>query len=153
MEGSSLQTLWLALAALAGSLIPVQAAVNTKMRFFAGQPLYSTLVNFGVGTIFLGLLLAGIPQTNDGGNWRRTLEAPWWAWTGGVLGVFFVTVSVLVVPKTGTAAFSIAMVAGQMFGALILDHYGVLGIDARAITPSRFLAVVLLAVAVWLIQK
>jgi bacterial/archaeal transporter family-2 protein len=153
MEGSSLQTLWLALAALAGSLIPVQAAVNTKMRFFAGQPLYSTLVNFGVGTVFLGLLLAGIPQTNDGGSWRRTLEAPWWAWTGGVLGVFFVTVSVLVVPKTGTAAFSIAMVAGQMFGALILDHYGVLGIDARAITPSRLMAVVLLVVALWLMQK
>ena len=148
-----MQTIWLALAAVAGSLIPVQAAVNSKMRFFAGQPLYSTFINFGVGTLFLGLVLGGIPAANDGGSWRRTLDAPWWAWTGGLLGLFFVTISVLVVPKTGTAAFSIAMVAGQMLGALVLDHYGVLGLETRVITPPRLMAIVLLVVAVWLMQK
>lgn len=148
-----MQTIWLLLAAAAGSLIPVQAAFNTKMRTFAGQPLYSTFINFGVGTILLGIVLAFVPQANEGGNWRRTIEAPWWAWTGGALGLFFVTASVIVVPRTGTAAFSIAMVMGQTIGALCLDHYGFFGIEPRLLSSSRILAVVLLAVAVWLLQK
>jgi len=148
-----LQTFWLLVAAAAGILIPVQAAVNSKMRAYVGQPLYATFINFGVGMIFLGVLLALVPAANDGGSWRRAADAPWWAWTGGVLGLVFVTATVVVVRYTGQASFSVAMLAGQTLGALALDHFGWLGTDAREINPSRLLAVVLLGIAVWLMQR
>jgi transporter family-2 protein len=153
MEGSSLQTMWLLVAAASGALIPVQAAVNSKMRGFVGQPLYSTFINFGVGTILLGAVLAAVPAANDGGSWKRATEAPWWSWTGGVLGIIFVTATVMVVRHTGQATFSVALLAGQMIGALLLDHYGWLGTDVREINGSRLLGVAFLIVAVWLMQK
>src|SRR3982750_3202233 len=134
MEGLALQTFWLLLAAGAGILIPVQAAVNYKMRTFVGQPLYSTLINFGVGTIVLGVILATISAANEGGSWRKAVDAPWWAWTGGALGLFFVTATVIVVKYTGQATFSVAMLAGQTVGALMLDHFGWLGTETREIS-------------------
>jgi Uncharacterized protein conserved in bacteria len=148
-----LQTFWLLVAASAGILIPVQAAVNSKMRAYVGQPLYATLINFGVGMVFLAVVLTLIPAANEGGSWRRSADAPWWAWTGGVLGLVFVTATVVVVRYTGQASFSVAMLTGQTIGALALDHFGWLGTETREINPSRLLAVGLLVIAVWLMQR
>lgn len=148
-----MQTFWLLIAAAAGILIPVQAAVNSKMRVCVGQPLYATWINFAVGTVFLAAVLTVVPAANAGGSWRRAAEAPWWAWTGGVLGLVFVTATVVVVRYTGQASFTVAMLAGQTVGALALDHFGWLGTETREINPSRLLAVVFLALAVWLMQR
>jgi transporter family-2 protein len=145
--------MWLLLAATAGALIPVQTLVNKRMQSSVGQPLYSTLVNFGVGTVALGLILMLIPAANTGGRVKGFGEAPWWAWTGGLLGLFFVTVTVIVVPKIGNAALVVVLFTGQVIAALLLDHYGLIGSAARPFTGERLLAIVLLAAAVWLLQK
>jgi transporter family-2 protein len=150
LEGRSLQLPWLILAAAAGALIPVQTLVNKRMQISVVQPLYSTMVNFGVGTILLGIMLALVPAANAGGRVKGLAEAPWWAWTGGALGVFFVTVAVVVVPKIGNATLVLALFTGQMLGALVLDHFGLLGSATREINGERLLAIGLLAVAVWL---
>jgi len=144
---------WLLLAAAAGALIPVQTLVNKRMQVSVVQPLYSTMVNFGVGTILLGLLLALVPAANAGGRLKGFSEAPWWAWTGGALGVFFVTVVVIVVPKIGNATLVLALFTGQMIGALLLDQFGLLGSATREINGERLLAIALLAIAIWLLQK
>ena len=148
-----MQSFWLLLAAAAGALIPVQTLVNKRMQTSVVQPLYSTLVNFGVGTVLLGVILLLLPAANAGGRVKGFAEAPWWAWTGGALGLIFVTVTVVAVPKIGNATLVVALFTGQMLAALLLDHFGLIGSATRTISAERILAIVLLAVAVWLLQK
>jgi transporter family-2 protein len=60
---------------------------------------------------------------------------------------------VLVVPKMGAAFFSVAIIVGQMAGALILDHYGLFGLPQRLVTPSRVVGVLFLLFGIWFVQR
>lgn len=149
-----MKTGWLAFTLLAGMLIPAQAAINAKMRTYVLSPFYSAMINFMVG--FLALIVITsltISWQNHRGDWRAALEAPWWAWCGGLIGVTMVISGVLVVPKMGAAFFSVAIIVGQMVGALVLDHYGLFGLPSRMVTPSRVFGVVFLLLGIWFVQR
>ena len=144
---------WLIAALLAALIIPAQSAMNAKMREFVLNPMYSSMLNFSVGA------LAGITATaltlwlGQPGHWRAALQAPWWAWCGGLVGMIFVTVAILAVPRVGAATFSTTVIAGQLIGALILDHYGWLGLPQNPLNSSRLGGALLLMAGVWLMQR
>ena len=149
-----MKTGWLAFTLLAGMMIPAQAAINARMRSYVLSPFYSAMTNFMVG--FLALIVITLLFAllrGQQGEWRGALEAPWWAWCGGLIGVIMVISGVLVVPKMGAAFFSVAIIVGQLFGALILDHYGLFGLPTRLITPSRIFGVVFLLLGIWFVQR
>jgi bacterial/archaeal transporter family-2 protein len=144
---------WLLAALFIALIIPAQAAMNAKMREFVLNPMYSAMINFSVGAL-LGVIVTsvtvwlGLP-----GNWRGVTQAPWWAWGGGLVGMTFVTIALLSVPRLGTATFSAVIVAGQLIGALILDHYGWLGVPQNSVTPARLAGALLLLAGVLLMQN
>lgn len=144
---------WLALATLAGLLIPAQAAMNARMRTFVVNPAYSALVNFTVGGVALLVALAVMVALRAPGDWRNSINAPWWAWCGGLIGALFVLTAILVVPRIGSATFTATILCGQLLGALVLDHYGALGLPQHAVSPSRVGGALLLLVGLWLIQR
>src|ERR1700686_1859241 len=45
----------------------------------------------------------------------------WWAWTGGFFGAIYIAISILLVPRLGTATFIALLVAGQMLASLVVD--------------------------------
>ena len=144
---------WLIGALLAAMIIPAQAAMNAKMREFVVNPMYSAMINFSVGAL-MGLIVTAITvYLGQSGNWRGVTQAPWWAWGGGVVGMIFVTIALLAVPRIGSATFSAVIVAGQLIGALILDHYGWLGLPQNSITSARVSGALLLQAGVWLMQR
>ncbi len=144
---------WLIAALLAATIIPAQAAMNAKMREFVVNPMYSAMINFSVGAL-MGLIVTAVTiWRGEPGNWRGVAQAPWWAWGGGVVGMIFVTIALLVVPRIGSATFSAVIVAGQLIGALLLDHYGWLGLPQSSITPTRISGALLLLAGVWLMQR
>lgn len=141
----------LMLAFLIGIFIPVQAGVNTQMARFLGHPVLATLVNFVVGSVVLSIsvILAGI-------RWPPTAtfaHIPPWAWVGGILGASFVGSSIILAPRLGAATLMALIVAGQLVGSLIIDHYGWLGFPLHPIRLVRVLGVVCLIVGVLLIRK
>lgn len=145
---------WIAFTLFAGMLIPVQAAVNSKMRTVVGNPFYSALINFMVGLTAIVVIISLVSLHNEqDGTWRGAFEAPWWAWCGGLIGVTMVVSGVLVVPKMGAAFFTVAIMVGQMFGALVLDHYGLFGLPTRLVTPSRIFGVLFLLLGIWFVQR
>jgi transporter family-2 protein len=75
---------------------------------------------------------------------EKVSGAPWWAWTGGLLGVVFVLVSLGLVNRLGAAFLFALVVVGQMLASLVIDHYGLLGVTEHPITPIRLLGVALL---------
>jgi bacterial/archaeal transporter family-2 protein len=64
-----------------------------------------------------------------------------------------VIVSILCVPRIGAASLAIALVAGQLIGALLLDQFGWLGLTPRPISTTRLCGALLLIVSVWLMQR
>jgi len=147
-----METLLLALLGLAaGAGLPVQAALNSALRQHLGRPEWAALVNFLVGSaglsaVLLALRLPAPPAT----AWAR---APWWSFTGGLLGAFFVALTVLLTPRLGVVATVALLLAGQMAGAAFLDHQGLLGLAVRSFTPQRALGLLLVAGGVFLVQR
>jgi transporter family-2 protein len=85
---------------------------------------------------------------------RATLAAvPWWAWFGGVMGAFYVASSTIVAGELGTASLLGLALAGQLATALVIDHFGWLGMPEHPLTLTRIAGVGLLASGVWLITR
>jgi transporter family-2 protein len=139
------------LGLLAGAGVPVQATVNSALRQHLGRPEWATLVSFAVGTalIALAMLLQRTPLP----PLAQAARAPWWAWTGGGLGAFYIFTTILLVPRLGVASTLVVLLAGQVVSGLLLDHAGVLGLATREITPGRLAGVALLAAGVFLVQR
>ena len=79
-------------------------------------------------------------------------RAPYWHWTGGLLGATFVTSAVVLAPRLGAATLVAAVVAGQMVGSLLLDHYGVVGYPQHSLSIERVTGGMLVMTGVALIQ-
>ena len=78
---------------------------------------------------------------------------PWWVWTGGLLGAFFVVSAILLVPRFGAATYLVLNLAGQMITALILDHYGLLGFPVQRISLLRVAGAILIIAGVIMIRR
>lgn len=144
---------WLLMALLMGMLIPAQATMNAKMRTFVLNPMYSSLINFAVGGILIIAATSVAIALRQEGNWRGMSQAPWWAWCGGLIGASVVVIGILAVPNIGAANYSVAIIAGQLFGALVVDHFGWLGVQQHSISLPRLVGAGLLMLGAWLIQR
>jgi transporter family-2 protein len=78
---------------------------------------------------------------------------PWWAWSGGLFGAIFIGISILVAQHLGAAPLIALLVTGQMLAAIVLDHFGWLGLAQRPIDPARMIGVCLLVAGVVLIRR
>jgi transporter family-2 protein len=139
------------LAILAGVMMPTQAAINNKLAEAVESPILSALISFAVGTIALLVysLATGVPL----GNLASAKNAPLVAWTGGLLGAFFVAATVTVVARLEVALTFSLIIAGQMLITLVIDHFGFLGVPVKEINIPRLLGVTLITVGVILIRR
>ena len=138
-------------ALVAGALIALQFGVNAALRgFLGGNALFATLVSYAVGTLTsLGCLFALRPTLP---SWSRVVAVPWWAWTGGAVGVGYVTASVLLASKLGATRLIVLVVAGQLLASVLFDHFGLLGYAVRPFNAWRAFGCGLLVLAVFIIK-
>lgn len=129
----------------------VQGVMNARVGALLGRPIYAALVSFAVGMVGLVILASatgdGLPPVAR----LRQLPPPFW--TAGLLGAAYVASVIFLVPRIGSAGLIAASVAGQLAMALVLDHYGLIGLAERPVDFGRILGVVFLGVGVWLLQR
>lgn len=142
---------YMIIALLAGALLPMQAAINAQLRYALGTAVQAALVSFAVGTLALiAYALAvrsGLPDS------RMVSQAPWWVWSGGLLGAAYVLSAIIVTPRLGAASLLGLALAGQLIAALVMDHYGLLGLAVQPLSSLRVLGVLLLVAGVALIVR
>lgn len=141
---------YILLALVAGATAPTQAGINARLReSWAGDSITAAFVSFLVGTVVLASYLLVTR-----GGWPEGMgRVPLWQWTGGVLGAFFVTMTVLLAWRLGATAMFALIVAGQLSASLFLEHYGLLGYTVQPLSWQRVLGVVLLVAGVLLVRK
>ena len=143
--------LFLLLALLIGMFLPVQQGVNSTLTGSLRSPLQGALASFVVGTLALFLICVAMRLPMPALD--KVAAAPWWAWTGGLMGAAFITIGIILAPKIGATATAAAIIAGQILASLVVDHHGLLGFTQHPVNLGRMVGVILLLTGVILIRR
>lgn len=126
---------------ISGIVVSAQTAVNRKLGMQIGKPFYAVLISFTVGT--LSTILICLFRQEELPEKSRLLEGPWWMWLGGMLGVIYVGTSIIAAARLQVTITLVLIIAGQLIGALIIDHFGLLGTTPKEISWQRVLGCLL----------
>ena len=134
----------------AGAMAAVQAVVNARLRHAVASPFQVALLSFGVGTLVPSGIVAVAARSFAGASFS---SVPWWAWTGGILGAGYITTAVVLAPRVGALALMALVIAGQLLAALVLDHFGLLGLRRMPVTSSRLAGAALLLLGLFFVLR
>ncbi|WP_429177995.1 DMT family transporter [Ensifer sp. LBL] len=146
---------WIALALMAGAVLPVQGAVNALLRHdLGGAPFAVGAISFLVATLAMAavmlLVLAG--QKTSRPDIAGVQTMPWWGWLGGLAVATYVTTVFTAIPAIGAAAAVGLTVAGQQVASVFVDRYGWFRLPQRSVSGLRLGGVVLLLAGVAIIK-
>jgi transporter family-2 protein len=150
-EGRDMRVLGLFVAGVAvGGLIAVQSVINAALGKRLGDLGSIFIVTLVSVTVALPLVLL-IP----GAASLRSLPglSQWYLYLGGIIGILIVGAPILLIPRIGATITLTALVAGQLALAVVIDHFGLLGVPRSEITPTRVLGVAVLALGTLLIVR
>jgi transporter family-2 protein len=134
----------------AGGLIAMQAPINSTLGRSVGS-LPAATVSFAIGLIALvaiTLIFAG-----GFGEVGEARHLSWYYLMGGVLGAVYVTTALIAVRTLGAGGVTAATIAGQLTLSVVLDRFGVLGLDKQELSVPRMVGVALLAAGTFLIVR
>ena len=131
-----------------GGALALQAPLNSLLGRTVGG-LQATIVAFAIG---LSALLAVSVVAGGLGGIANARDAPWWALVGGgLISALYVASIVFTVRALGAGGLTAATITGQFAIALVVDHYGWLGVERQPVTLLRLAGLALLAAGTWLI--
>lgn len=133
---------------IGGVAVALQPSINARLAEKTGF-LPAATVSFAVGT----LVLLMVSLASGQGSFRRVSDADWWQLTGGLFGAFFVTMTILGVPRIGTTAVLALTIVSQLLAGLAMDHYGLFGMHGIPIDYKRIFGVTLLLAGVFFICR
>lgn len=135
----------MALMALAGAAVAVQAPINAALGRAIDSSVAAAAISFGVGFV---LLLALAVLIGDAAALPRAGLAPKWLLIGGAFGAFYVWSALWSVPILGVLTTTALLILGQITAAMLIDQFGAFGMTARDISLPRLGAAVLVTAGV-----
>jgi transporter family-2 protein len=137
-----------AVAAVVGGLVATQAPLNSQLGRVVGG-INASVVALAVSFVAL-LTLAAL--TDGLGGIRRIGDAPLHvAIGGGIAGAVYVGSIVFTVRALGAGGLTAVTIAGQLGLAMVIDHFGWLGVERSPITVANVAGVALLALGTYLV--
>lgn len=147
MSGNAFAVTLSLFAGLAGA---AQVAINGSFGARIGT-LEATAFNIFVSGLILAAIVfvarSGFGGVVDG------LRQPAWLWLGGVAGAIVVGTITFAGPRIGALAVIALLIAGQLVMGVVIDHFGLFGVERISVTATRFVGVILLAVGALLVLK
>src|SRR5690242_19173857 len=125
--------LFFALAvAVAGAAVSFQSAANAGLSARAGLG-PALIINTSI------VLVCTIAFFFASGSSATFLppNTPWPLYIGGFCGFSIILAAAFVVPRIGAGRAAALMVLGQGAAALVLDHFGLLGLSRQPVSLSR----------------
>lgn len=145
---------WLLLpciAICAGALIPVQAAANASLSKSIDSVLYSALLLFVVGLVFISgfLIINRMPVP----SMTTFAAAPAYSYVGGLIVAIYVLSITYLAPRMGVGNAICFIVTGQIVVAVLIDHFGLLGAAESAIDIRRCAGLTLMITGLFLARS
>lgn len=124
---------------LLGVMTPIQTAANARLRLSVGTPLIASLVSFAIGSIFLSAATF-IEKGTLSISTDIIAGLPWWAWLGGICGLYGLTVNIIIFPKLGSVQTALMPMLGQITTGILIDTFGWLKAPVHELSVMRITA-------------
>jgi len=135
-----IKLLFAALAVFAGVAGALQSAANAGLAQKIGLGA-ALVMNTGIVLVLtLVVFVARGPHVDF-----YPSGTPWSLYIGGVCGFIVVFTLAVVFPAIGAALAIALLVLGQSVAALVIDHYGLMGMAPNPVTFSRLVGLALVA--------
>lgn len=138
-------------AVLVGLLNAVQTGSNTALDRAGGSPVWTLVIisSVSLATAFVIAMASGqkMPQMSAYSG------VPWWGWIGGVFGAVYVLSMLVVAGRVGAAIFMGITITAATLGSVMMDHFGLLGLEVREAGPGRILGAIFLVIGLLLITS
>ncbi len=131
----------------AGFGMGFQQAMNGKFGTLAGSAIVPTFFNFLAGSSLIAVALLLL----EGGAVPLSFPTNPLLYLGGVVGVIFIFIQVVVLPKIGALTMGIAMLVGQLVGSVLLDW--IVPIAQRELTISTLIGILLAMLGAGLVAR
>ena len=114
-----------------GTLGPIQTGVNSTLSNYLSHPSQAAFISFLGGVIIFFIILIFLrPSIPDLVSLKK---APFWSFTGGLMGACIVFGAIMIAPKIGAATYVSTFITGTIIMSLILDHFGLLAFETKPI--------------------
>jgi transporter family-2 protein len=142
------QIITILIGLLGGIAVGIQTPVSNAIGRRVGGTSSSFIIHFG-GAIFSGILLI----LQGGENIKDIRSVPWWMLGAGGFGIILYLTINHTIPRIGATTAVTLIVIGQLITGMVIDHFGLLDVAARAIDGTRLLALLLLLAGAYLMAK
>ncbi len=144
---AALATFLAVIAGLAGSVqVAVMARLGERVGIFAALA-WATMLTAGLAFLLLLVVRQGAGGIADAAH------QPVWLWSGSVMGLLIVLTITYSGARIGVAATVAILIAGQLAAGVLIDRFGLFGVDRVSIHWPRMLGIVLLAAGAALTLK
>ena len=141
--------LWMAWAALAGSGIPVMAALNGALGRTLGSAPAAVVVLFAVGLVASSAVV--VAGGNAGALARLPQAAPQ-LFAGGLIVAFYIFSVTTLAPRYGVGNVILFVMVAQIFTSAAIDHFGLFGATTRPVEWVRASGLLLMLVGLAIAQ-
>ncbi|TCP93434.1 transporter family-2 protein [Cricetibacter osteomyelitidis] len=134
---------YLVIAFCAGIALATQAAINSQLsNSLVGQPVVAAFISFATGAITLFFITWW--KTDLFEVWHQLPKQSWWKLIGGPLGALVVFTTVFLAPKVGVTNMLFFIIIGQLLTAMVIDHFGLLGMAERPVQIWQFIGMLVI---------
>jgi bacterial/archaeal transporter family-2 protein len=114
-----------------------------------GEGFIFLVAGFSVGAVALGVAALVVQRSLP----DSVASAPWWAWTGGLLGALFVLASIILTPRLGAATTIGLILTGQVLASIVIDHFGLIRVPVHEASFPRIIGALLIVAGVVMVQR
>lgn len=148
-------SLLLILGLIAGSVVPIQTSINSKLSLYTHSSFYASAISFSTGTLWLIIvnLIMNLHVFSIASFRHYQIDYYWYV--GGLMGVIFLTGNLLLLPKIGASLTVVTTIAGQILMSVVIDSFGWFNVDIKPLSILKTFGIILLLIGIILmnIQK
>ncbi len=134
--------MYIFLTFIIGIFLAIQLAMNGAAGSVSANFRMANGLFWCIGAV-TALLIAATGY--ESGFWCRIKAVPLWYWAGGAMGGVLLCLIAVLIIRMGAASFTAIVLAGQIFGGLLIAHFGMMGTPVEHLTPVRIVGAVIMA--------
>lgn len=135
------------LTILFGVAVAFQSAVNARLRSFVQSPFLTSLISFSIGTVALLVVTASRGELTLLAP-SELVRLPLWTFAGGLLGLAYLTINIVLFKKIGGVQTAVLPIFGQLVMGAIIDQFGLLYAPVNEMTLLKAVGLALVVCGV-----
>jgi transporter family-2 protein len=133
-----------------GAAISIYLPMISQSARILGAPVLGNVPFFAIA--FLSSVVLVFVTGHKLPTMAKLAEVPAWLFIAGVVSALMIFGSSYLVPRIGTGALFVLLVAGQIIIGAVINHYGLLGVPEQSISTVKLSGTVLVLVGAVLVS-